>query len=314
MTPDLADGKPASSNVRDAAFPRVHSDLRVTFRFEAPTVQSVQVEGGDGLGAGPFEMARDDEGVWTVTTPPVVPGFHYYWLLVDGVAVNDPSSQTYFGYGKPTSGIDVPEPGVDFYDPHDVPHGEVRSHWYYSRISGKWRRSNVYTPPGYDRGIEQRYPVLYLQHGAGEDETGWVRQGRANFILDNLIAAGEARPMIVVMDCGYTVPVTSRPAGPPDPQRIKQIVDAFDDFVISELVPTIDATYRTIADREHRAIAGLSMGGMQALNVGLHHLDTFASIAALSGMPISPAGSGDCVRWRVQRSGGVQPARASCSG
>ncbi len=286
MDLDLAETSPAESNVRDAAFPRIHSDLRVTFRFEAPTVRSVQVQGGDGLGAGPFDMARDDEGVWSVTTPPVVPGFHYYWLLVDGVAVNDPSSRTYFGYGKPTSGIEVPEPGVAFYEPRDVPHGEVRAHWYYSRISGKWRRAMVYTPPDYDERIAVRYPVLYLQHGAGEDETGWTRQGRANFILDNLIAAGEARSMIIVMDCGYTVPVTSQPGGRPDRQGLQRVVEAFDDFVINELVPMIDTTYRTMADREYRAIAGLSMGGMQALNVGLRHLGTFATIGALSGMPI----------------------------
>lgn len=186
MLIDLADTIPAPSNVRDAAFPRIHSDLRVTFRFVAPTVSSVQMEGGDGLGPGPFDMTRDDEGIWTVTTPPVVPGFHYYWLLVDGVAVNDPSSQTYFGYGKPTSGIDVPEPGVDFYDPKDVPHGEVRSHWYHSEITGKWRKATVYTPPGYDAKPGVRYPVLYLQHGAGEDETGWTKQGYANFIWNEL--------------------------------------------------------------------------------------------------------------------------------
>ncbi len=195
----------------------------------------MQVAGGDGLGPGPFEMVRDEEGVWTVTTPPVVPGFHYYWLVVDGVAVNDPSSQTYVGYGKPTSGVEVPEPGADFYDAQDVPHGEVRSHWYFSRVTGKWRQASVYTPPGYDERIEARYPVLYLQHGAGEDETGWVRQGRANFILDNLIAAGKALPMVVVMDCGYTVPI-KLPPGAPFSQAIHKSIESFEAFVTNELV------------------------------------------------------------------------------
>lgn len=288
MDLDLVESLPAPSNVRDAAFPRIHPDLRVTFRFAAPTADAVQVEGGDGLGPGPFEMTCDDEGVWSVTIPPVVPGFHYYWLLVDGVAVNDPSSQTYFGYGKPTSGIDVPEPDVDFYDPKDVDHGDVRAHWYFSRFTSTWRRAMVYTPPGYDAHPEARYPVLYLQHGAGEDETGWSRQGWANFILDNLIAAGEAVPMIVVMDCGYTLPITTQPGQRPGHEMFQRIIDGFDTLVISDLVPRVDAAYRTLADREHRAIAGLSMGGMQALTVGLRHLETFATIGAFSGIPMWP--------------------------
>lgn len=281
----------AETNVRDAAYPRIHPDLRVTFRVVAPNARSVQVAGGDGLGPEPFDMERDAEGVWTVTTPPAVPGFHYYWLLVDGMQVNDPSSQTYFGYGRPTSGIEVPEPGVDFYEVHDVPHGEVRSHGYRSRITGKWRQATVYTPPGYDTDIEARYPVLYLQHGAGEDETGWVRQGRANLIMDNLIAAGQAVPMIVVMECGYATPV-ALPPGSPFPEVIKKIVAAFERLVIDEVVPMIDADYRTLPDREHRALAGLSMGGMQALGIGLTHLDTFGTVAAFSGVPfgdIDPA-------------------------
>ena len=226
-------------------------------------------------------MTRDGDSAWTVTTPPAVPGFHYYWLLVDGVAVNDPSSQTYFGYGKLTSGVEVSEPGVDFYDPHDVPHGEVRSRWYRAGTTGSWRRVQVYTPPDYDARPETRYPVLYLQHGAGEDETGWTRQGRANFILDNLFAAEQAQPMIVVMECGYTTaPPSNRP---PTPQAFQQVVEAFGALLIDDLIPMIDATYRTLADREHRALAGLSMGGMQALHIGLGHLDTFAYIGAFSG-------------------------------
>ncbi len=284
---DLTNTSPASSNVRGAPFPRIHPDLRVTFRVEAPTATSVKVDGGDGLG-GPYAMTRDDDGAWTVTTSPVVPGFHYYWLVLNGVAVNDPASQTYVGYGKPTSGVEVPEPGVDFYDPKPVPHGEVRSHWYHSEIADAWRRAVVYTPPGYGSQTGLRYPVLYLQHGAGEDETGWTRQGRANFILDNLIAAGEARPMIVVMDCGYTFPITLSPGEFPSEEIFQTIVHRFGDFVTGELVPMIDDTYRTLADREHRAIAGLSMGGMQALSAGLRHLETFATIAAFSGIPWMP--------------------------
>jgi enterochelin esterase-like enzyme len=284
MNNEIEEGFPASSNVRGAVYPRIHTDLRVTFRLEAPTAHTVQVQpGGDGngLGAGPFDMQQNADGVWSVTTPPVVPGFHYYWLLVDGVAVNDPSSKTYFGYAKPTSGVEIPEPGVDFYDFQEVPHGEVRVRWYRAQTTGDGRRAYVYTPPGYDTDRERHYPVLYLQHGAGEDERGWTAQGRLNFILDNLIAAGEAAPMIVVMESGYAIPLPA--GGPPGPASLPQMGNAFDALLFKDLMPMIDATYRTIADREHRAIAGLSMGGFQALQVGLTHLDTFAWIGAFSG-------------------------------
>src|SRR5262249_29475645 len=147
-------------------------------------------------------------GVWNLTIGPVVPGFHYYWFLVDGFASNDAGSETYFGWAKETSGIEVPEKGVDFYDAREVPHGDVRLHVYHSRTTGQARRALVYTPPGYDSGSE-RYPVLYLQHGAGENATSWTKQGRANLILDNLIAAGRATPMIVVMETGYAAKPSS---------------------------------------------------------------------------------------------------------
>jgi len=284
MDNNINQGFPASSNVRGAEYPRIHADLRVTFRLEAPSAHTVQLQpGGDanGLGAGPFEMQRDAAGVWSVTTPPAVPGFHYYWLLVDGVAVNDPASETYFGYGKPTSGVEVPEPGVDFYSPLDVPHGEVRIHWYRAQITGGLRRACVYTPPIYDTARDERYPVLYLQHGAGEDERGWTAQGRLNFILDNLIAVRQAVPMIVVMESGYAM--EWKAGGPPGPEFLKQMGAAFEAMLLRDLIPMVDATYRTIADCEHRAIAGLSMGGFQALQAGLTHLDTFAWVGAFSG-------------------------------
>ncbi len=276
------DARPAASNVRGADYPRVHGDLRVTFRFRAPAAQQVQVRpGGDdnGLGREPIEMQRGEDGVWSVTIPPVVPGFHYYWLLVDGVAVNDPSSETYFGWGRQTSGIEVPETGVDFYDAQDVPHGAVRAHWYRSQVTGDWRRAFVFTPPDYDRDPARRYPVLYLQHGAGEDERGWSTEGRMNFILDNLLAAGAARPMLIVMDCGYA---TKAGAAPPADESGRRAANAFEDVLLEELIPAIDEAYRTLPDREHRAMAGLSMGGMQTLQIALTHLDRFAYIGAFS--------------------------------
>ena len=167
------DAKPASTNVANAQYPCIHPDRRIAFRLRAPAATKVQVQPGgadNGLGKGPFDMQRGEDGTWTVTTPPAVAGFHYYWLIVDGVAVNDPGSETFFGWGRQCSGIEVPEEGVDFYDTKDVPHGEVRALWYHSKITGQPRRAFVYTPPGYDRDPRQRYPVLYLQHGAGEDE------------------------------------------------------------------------------------------------------------------------------------------------
>jgi enterochelin esterase-like enzyme len=280
--PPADEGQPATTNVMGAAYPRIHPDLRVTFRVKAPGARKVQVQGGDGLGKGPFEMVRGEDGFWTVTTPPAVPGFHYYWMLIDGAAVNDPASETFFGYGKPTSGVEVPEKGVDFYDARDVPHGEVRARWYHSRITGRWRRAYVYTPPDYDANPQARYPVLYLQHGAGEDERGWTTQGRANFILDNLIAAGKARPMLVVMDKGYATR-----AGDPDAPAGRggafRGTSAFEDVVLQDLIPMIDSTYRTLSDRKHRAMAGLSMGGGQTLQITLRHLDKFSHIGAFSG-------------------------------
>lgn len=272
----------AASNVPGAQTPSMHSDRRVTFSLKAPDATSLQVAGGDGLGMGPFPMTKGTDGTWTVTTPPGVPGFHYYWFVLNGVEVNDPASETYFGYGKETSGIEVPETGADFYAIQNVPHGEVRAKWYLSKTTGEWRRAFVYTPPGYDDHSTTRYPVLILQHGSGENETGWTRQGRAQFILDNLIAAGKARPMIVVMDRGYAQPAGTR-APLPGPSGWLQNHTSFEDVVVHDLIPMIDASYRTVPDREHRAMAGLSMGGMQTLFITLEHLDLFAYIGSFSG-------------------------------
>src|ERR1043165_1861672 len=196
--------KPASTNVNNSAFPRIHPDRRIAFRLKAPDAKKVQIVSNFGLGTGgPWNMERGDDGVWNFTSPPTVPGFHYYAFTVEGAQVNAPGSDVFFGTGKPTSGIEVPDSAVDFFDAKDVPHGEVRSRWYNSKVTGKTRHVMVYTPPNYDANPQQCYPVLYLQHGSGEDETGWTRQGHANFILDNLIATGKAKPMIVVMERGY---------------------------------------------------------------------------------------------------------------
>lgn len=276
------DAIPASTNIGNAPYPRVHADRRVTFRLKAPEARKVQVFTNFGLGSGgPWDMEKSPDGIWMLTSPPVVAGFHYYAFVVDGVHVNDPGSDVFFGTGKPTSGIEIPEAGTDFYHVKDVPHGEVRSRWYNSTVTGKARHIMIYTPPGYDADQRRRFPVLYLQHGGGEDETGWIRQGHANFILDNLIAAGKAKPMIVVMEKGYA----SRAGEPAVPaERGRGDGGAFEDVVLKDLIPMIDANYRTHADRNQRAIAGLSMGGGQALRIGLTHLDQFSVVSSFSGL------------------------------
>jgi enterochelin esterase family protein len=233
-------------------------------------------------------MQRDEEGNWTVTTPPAVPGFHYYWLEVDGVPVNDPGSETYFGYGRQTSGVEIPEEGVDFYLAKDVPHGAVRAFYYHSCITGQVRRAMVYTPPGYDHS-DTRYPVLYLQHGAGEDERSWTTQGRLNFILDNLIAADAATPMMVVMDRGYAErPATDSADGEQPAGGRRLDFRVFEEVLTGELIPAVDREFRTKADRQHRAMAGLSMGAMQTMRIGLKHLDLFSHLGVFS---LPPTGS-----------------------
>lgn len=293
----------------NAEYPRVNADLSVTFQLKAPDAQKVQVQMGQR-----FDMVKGEDGVWSATAPPQVPGFHYYYLIVDGVTVCDPAGETFFGISRQSSGIEVPEKGVTYYDVQDVPHGEVRSRMYFSKITGAWRRAFVYTPPDYDTNVKQRYPVLYLQHGGGEDERGWVVQGHVDAILDNLIAANKAKPMIIVMDKGYalkpgeTAPTMRPPAAqsgnallggatppaapgaapasqpaPAGPPRGMFSSTTFEEVVVNELIPMVDRTYRTISGRDHRAMAGLSMGGGQTFQITLKHLDLFSYIGGFSG-------------------------------
>jgi enterochelin esterase family protein len=220
---------------------------------------------------------------------------------VDGLQVNDPSSDSFFGYGRPTSGVEIPTAGEDFYFPKDVPHGQVRMQWYLSKTTGEWRRAMAYTPPGYDANTGTRYPVLYLQHGAGEDETGWTKQGHANFILDNLIAQKKAKPMIVVMDHGYATRSGQGTAGSQAGRGATPAAgrglggmgggvlspSAFESVIVDDLMPMIDRTFRTLSDRDHRAMAGLSMGSTQAMQITLRNLDKFSWIGFFSGSTVS---------------------------
>ena len=279
-----------TTNIPDAEFPRINSDLSATFRVQADQAHKVQLLME--FGQSTFDMVKGDDGYWSVTTKPLLSGFHYYAISIDGFPANDPGSRVFFAARKEVSGLEVPGPGSDFFAMKDVPHGTLRIEWYVSTTTGKTRRIFVYSPPGYDQsGL--RYPVLYLQHGYGEDEAGWGDQGHENFILDNLIATHKAKPMIIVNENGqpspdFQPPTPSQDGSKPPPigELARYFMNAryetFDHVVSSDLISFIDANFRTVADREHRAIAGLSMGGAQALRIGLHHLDQFAYIGAFS--------------------------------
>ncbi|MBN1489381.1 MAG: esterase [Phycisphaerae bacterium] len=286
--------KPSILNIPGAQHPCVHPDRSATFRLAAPDAQKVQVKVGKD-----FDMVKGEDGVWSVTTTPLVEGFHYYSLVVDGVTIADPSTRTFFGSGWANSAIEIPEASdVDYYLAKDVPHGQVSQRWYYSRVTEKWRRCYVYTPPDYDAG-KTRYPVLYLMHGWGEDETGWHLQGHADFILDNLIAAGTAKPMIMVMDNLNAVKPgeegwvffarqlwpAPEPGAPADRRRgLAGFTGAtFTEMMLTDLIPMIERTYRALPGRENRAMAGLSMGGMQTFLTTLENLDKFAYIGGFSG-------------------------------
>jgi len=219
-----------------------------------------------------------------------VPGLHYYVINVDGIDASDPGSRAYFGGSRYTSMVEIPEPGSTYYSIQDVPHGQVREIWYHSPVTGSWRHALVYLPPGYDTSARTRYPVLYLQHGGGEDETGWIRQGHANFIVDNLIASGAAKPMIVVMANGYArragtpAPSPNLAMASPEAARARdEMAKAFADDVTQVLIPFVDKNFRTLTDRDHRAMAGLSMGGFQTWNVTLNNLALFSHIGGFSG-------------------------------
>lgn len=285
---DSSDYKPAATNVLDAQYPRVDGQGRAQFRVKAPDATKVKLN----FWSGPkLDMEKQADGYWTVTTQPLVPGLHYYTLAIDGAEVSDPSSHAFYGGSRDASMIEIPEPGATYYSVQDVPHGQVREVWYSSKVTGTFRHALVYTPPGYDTQTKVRYPVLYLQHGGGEDETGWIRQGNANFILDNLIASGTSKPMIIVMANGYarregvTPPdLTGKPFGSPEMMKaMQEMAQAFEDDVTQALIPFVDANFRTIADRDHRAMAGLSMGGMQTFQVTFDHLDLFSYIGGFSG-------------------------------
>lgn len=311
-----ADCRPSSLNIPEAKYPCVYPDKRVLFRVIAPDAQKVIVSLGGGT-----ELTKGPDGIWSGTTKPLVEGFHYYNLKIDGATVADPSTMTFFGSGWQNSGIEIPAPDAEFYGAKDVPRGRVSEQWYYSKVTGKWRRCFVYTPPDYLTNARAKYPVLYLLHGWGEDETGWYTQGHVDFIMDNLIAAGKAKPMIIVMDNlnaakpgesaaifaarGLVPPPSDTPPPPPAARGGAGFLPGgrmagrgtmpggrggmgmgrttFTEMMFTDLVPMIERTYRVAPGRENRAMAGLSMGGGQTFTTGLQNLDRFAYLGGFSG-------------------------------
>ncbi|MBO6069151.1 MAG: esterase [Bacteroidales bacterium] len=271
----ITEPTPASSNLPGKEYPKINPDLSVTFQVNAPQAESVALNLGKN-----YPMEKNADGIWEVTCDPQVPGFHYYSIIVDGVQLADPSSQLFYGTGKMSSAIEIPEVGVDFYLPKDVPHGEIRMQRYWSELTQAWRTCYVYVPYEYEQKPDKRYPVLYIYHGAGEDETGWPIQGKMDNIMDNLIAAKQAVPMLIVSDRGEArIPGASMAGGP----RGMFNFDNVDKLATEELIPMIDSKYRTLTDRDHRAITGLSMGGFIAWSVGLNHPELFAYVGGFSG-------------------------------
>ncbi|MCW8849162.1 MAG: alpha/beta hydrolase-fold protein [Melioribacteraceae bacterium] len=271
------DFKPSVTNQPGRDYPMVNSEGRVRARISAPDAHKVQLD----ISAVKYDLTKDEEGVWTGESGPQDEGFHYYQLWIDGAAVPDPNSLYYFGAMRWGSGIEIPAKDQEFYELKDVPHGQTMEILFPSKSTNTSRRAFVYTPPGYEKNTDQRYPVIYLQHGYGENEYGWSSQGKANLIMDNLIAEGKANPFIIVMTYGMTNDVKMGGLRNFD-------INPFQTVLVDELIPYIDTHYRTLSDQPNRAMAGLSMGGFETKLVTLKKLDTFSHIGLFSGGNITP--------------------------
>jgi enterochelin esterase-like enzyme len=289
--PIADDFKPSTLNQPGQEYPQVNSQRYARFRIEAPDAKSVRVSLG-GLQRGGFELTEGDDGVWTgVTQKPLDEGFHYYHLTVDGGTFNDPGTLNFYGSTRWESGIEVPAHDQEFYALKDVPHGKVEQILFPSKSTDTVRRAFVYTPPGYDEDPTKRYSVLYLQHGWGEDETAWSNQGRANLIIDNLIAEGKVKPFLIVMTYGMTNEI--RFGG------LRNFnIEPFETVLVNELIPYVDTHFRTLSDQPNRAMAGLSMGGMETKRITLRNLDKFSHIGLFSGGVITPGDVEDTEAFR----------------
>jgi len=267
-------GVMAETNIRSAKYPLILPNHKVVFNIKAPDAKRVQIDLGK-----KYDMAKDESGNWTVTTDSIGEGFHYYSLLIDGVAVADPASETFYGMGRMASGIEIPFKGGDYYALKDVPHGEISIKRYYSAVTKSWRNFYLYTPPGYNQNNNQKYPVLYILHGGGEDQRGWAMQGKTDLILDNLIAEKKAKPMLVVM------PDANMPTAGFGEEGLKTFAQEME----TTIIPFVDKNYRTETTNKGRALAGLSMGGINTLYTGLYHTNLFSYLGVFSSGWIVPA-------------------------
>jgi enterochelin esterase-like enzyme len=272
----IEDFKPSSVNQPGKEFPQVNSEGRVRVQISAPDANYVQLD----IGGVKYDLIKDENGVWTGESDPQDPGFHYYQLNIDGASVPDPGSMFFFGACRYGSGVEVPAPDQDIFALKVVPHGKVHEILFPSESTNSVRRAFVYTPPGYEKNQSERYPVLYLQHGYCENETSWPNQGCANLIMDNLIAEGKARPFIIVMTYGMTNEIEFGGLRNFD-------IKPFETVLIDELIPFIDTNFRTLANQENRAMAGLSMGGMETRTITLANPDVFSYTGVFSGGSIS---------------------------
>ena len=263
-------GAPAATNIRNGAYPQILPDSRVIFRTRAPDAKKMQVDLGK-----KYDMVKDTAGIWTVTTDSISEGFHYYSLLIDGVAVADPASESFYGMGRMASGIEIPFSGGAYYGSRNVPHGDIRIKKYFSGVTNSWRQFYIYTPPAYDSAINTSYPVLYILHGGGEDERGWSTQGKTDLIIDNLIAAQKAKPMLVVMVDGNLSSGGIAGFG----ERSLQL---FERELKEAVMPVVDINYRVAKGSANTALAGLSMGGLQTLYAGVKNTDMFAYLGVFS--------------------------------
>ncbi len=266
-------------------------------RINAPDAQSVKLD----IGGATYDLHRNAEGYWIGDSAPQDEGFHYYQIIIDGAYVPDPSSLYYYGVSRWSSGIDVPAHDQDFYQLKNVPQGDVRELYYWSPTNNTMRHCYVYLPAEYDKNPNKRYPVLYLQHGGGESEHGWPQQGKTAQIMDNLLAEGKCVPFIIVMDNGSwrierpqePNPAGGRQAAPAQRQGGGMVLPSdwyqgFANTLIQDIIPMIDAKFRTIPDNAHRAMAGLSMGGMETKEIGLKYPEVFSSLGIFSGGEITP--------------------------
>ncbi len=274
-------------------YPQVNSERKVRVSIPAREAQRVQLD----IGGAKYDLKKDTSGVWTGESAPQDEGFHYYQLNIDGASVPDPGSLYFFGASRWGSGIEVPSKDQDFFAMKNVPHGQLRENQYFSKTSNSVRRVYIYTPPGYDNN-SKKYPVLYLQHGMGENETGWGNQGHANLIMDNLIAEGKATPFIIVME-NSTVDLSGMPRRPrpgstpgqgaPGPSMNSfNFAGQFERILIDDLIPYVESNFRVIADQKHRGMAGLSMGGMQTRSIVKTNPDKFSYVGLFSSETFSP--------------------------